>query len=418
MENKKKITDTLFICIIINLIPVFLLGVFNISNTLYTIATLIVYVIQTTIMIMAVKEKIFEINKNERTFLIVFAVLQIVTQGVNLIRFHSILIKDVANVASVIINIFLFIFMCLKFEIDKTTFLEFMKKMIKLGVVAYVVGILLNAKDMIINLFITKNSYAGAFKSFFANRNNFGMFLLIMSISNLYIILNDKKKKDIYIQILFTIGILLTMSRNCIIGMFLFYLLVFVFNYKKIRQKFTDKQIKSIILITLIVITLFIFIIVLFPKSIQTMDQLFIRSYTISPDSGRLKVWKNGLQIFLYNPILGVGRYRAINLNQSIFNSKLTHFHSIYMETLATYGVIGFVVLIYFIYSIFKKIKNSKIDSKDKKIILSGLITFLFVSCFETTCRMSIGYVDTMSMIYFIIIPIMYANKKKDKEEK
>ena len=47
MLKKKSILDKLFLCIILNLIPSAMLGVFHISNKIYTILYGIVYIIQT-----------------------------------------------------------------------------------------------------------------------------------------------------------------------------------------------------------------------------------------------------------------------------------------------------------------------------------------------------------------------------------
>ena len=49
--------------------------------------------------------------------------------------------------------------------------------------------------------------------------------------------------------------------------------------------------------------------------------------------------------------------------------------------------------------------------------MLISVVVFLVISCFETTCRLSIGYADTISMIYFIAIPIIYSNIKGQKVE-
>ena len=55
MLNKNSILDKLFLCIILNLIPSAMLGVFHIQNKIYTILYGIVYIIQTILLFLETK---------------------------------------------------------------------------------------------------------------------------------------------------------------------------------------------------------------------------------------------------------------------------------------------------------------------------------------------------------------------------
>lgn len=416
MKNR-NILNYLFICLIINLIPVFLSGVFQINNTIYTFAVILAYAIQTAIMMWCVKDKVKETSKGIIKFLAIFCALQIITQIINLLQFSSIAKKDIANIISVALNIYIYFYLCSKFEITKEEFLAFMEKMILLGLFACVYNIIVKI-DSIFKIFQVQQSYSLSISSFFPNRNQFGIFLFIMILSNLYIMANNKSKKYRFLQFLFIINIILTMSRNAIMGLILVYFIYLCFNFKKILKKFTKKQKIIIGIIIGVFLVIGIILLVTIPEIMDTINKLFIRSYTINPDSGRLKVWRNALEISLNNIITGVGRFKGIELNMEFYQSSLEQFHNIYLEILVAYGIIGLITAGYFMVKLLKRIKNSKIDEVDKKIMITGMIVFLVISCFESTCRFSVGYVDYISMMYFFTIPIIYSNINKIKEDK
>lgn len=416
MEQNKNILNYLFICIVINIIPVVLLGEFNIPNKIYTLLTIGVYVIQTLIMLWYIKDKIKTTSKKMVISIIIFFILQVITQVVNIVNFGIIEIKDIANILVVAINIYIFVYIASKFEVTKEQFVDFMKKMIFLGIISCIFNLIVNFKS-IINIFNVQSSYELNLKSFFANRNQYGIFLIIMLISNLYIIENTRKKAYILLHVVFIISLILTMSRNAIIGMFLIHILYLCFNAKNILHKMNKNQKKLALVIILSILILASLIIIFIPTVREVIDKLFLRTYTINPESGRIKIWLDGISMSKNNILTGLGRFKAIKLNNTIYNSSLEQFHNIYIETFVTYGIIGLIYLIYFIVKFIKKIKDSAIDKKQKNIMLISVVVFLVISCFETTCRLSMGYVDTISMIYFIAIPIIYSNIKGQKVE-
>lgn len=414
-QNDKNILNYLFTCIVINIIPIALLGIFNIPNKIYTVLTICAYGIQTLIMLFGIKDKIKNTSKKMVISIIIFFILQVITQVVNIMNFGNIEIKDIANILSVGINIYIFICMASKFELTNEQFIGFMRKMVLIGVVSCIYNFIVNFES-IINIFSIQNSYELNLRSFLENRNQYGIFLIIMLISNLYIIENTRKKAYILLHVVFIISLILTMSRNAIIAMLLVHILYLCFNAKRILQKMNKGQKKLVLFIMLGILILISVIIIFIPSVMETIDKLFIRTYTINTESGRVKIWLNGIDMVKNNIFTGLGRFKAIKLNNIIYNSRLEQFHNVYIETLVTYGIMGLIYLIYFIVKFIKKINDSAIDKKQKNIMLISTIVFLVISCFETTCRLSIGYVDTISMIYFITIPLMYTNIKLKEE--
>lgn len=414
--KKNNILNYLFICIVINLIPIILLGIFEIQNKIYSVLVIIMYMVQTLIMFWAVKPKIKETSKKVIVIFIAFFILQVIVQIFNYIKWSRIEIKDIANIFSCLANIYIFVYLCSKFETTKEEFIDFMKKIVIIGIISCIYNVIANWND-IINIVNIKESYDVSISSFFPNRNQYAIFMLICIIANLYIIANKVSKKYIAIQILFIISIILTMSRNAILGLAILYGVYLCLNFKNINSKLTKKQKIIIVASVILFIIIATILLIKIPDLIENINKLFIRTYTVNTESGRLALWINGFNIFKDNPILGVGRFTGVNINMNEYNSPLDQFHNIYVETLVSYGIVGLIGLIYLFYIIIKKILNSKLGNTEKKIMLSSIIVFLAISCFETTTRFSIGYADTISMIYFFTIPLICANMNSKEEE-
>ena len=145
--KKFNITDWLFLCIIINLLPVILLEEFDIPSRIYSALVAFGYLIQTIIMLIVIKDKIKEITKKEIRLFILFFGLQILGQGFNLVFLNSFHIKDLINLSCVVVNIFIFIIAINHFNVEKQQIQSLFKKMIILGVIASIYNIIKNGVD-------------------------------------------------------------------------------------------------------------------------------------------------------------------------------------------------------------------------------------------------------------------------------
>lgn len=412
--KKNNILNYLFICIVINMVPTILLGALGIPANVYTILNACAYILEVIIMLYAIRNNIKKISNKKLSILLLFFLVQILTQLINYFKWNSIEIEDIIHIFSVTINVFIFIFCCSYAEINKNDLIKFMKKMVLLGIIACIYNLFINGITML-NISNLVSSYSVSFSSFFPNRNQFGIFLLISIISNMY--LKQESEKKIYryfIDILFIINLVLTMSRTSIIGLITVFVAKFYFDYKNKGKKISF--IKAILIIILICLIVLGIIYILENEDVlKLIDTLFIRTDNIETASGRVTVWENGINIVTENNLLlGVGRFMGIEFNKTIYGSDLENFHSIYVETFVIYGIVGLVLLAILLIYIIKNIKLSKIPKEIKSILLISIIVFLIISAFETTTRLSIGYADTISLIYFITIPIICANMKKE----
>lgn len=148
------------------------------------------------------------------------------------------------------------------------------------------------------------------------------------------------------------------MARTSIFGLLVFYI-VYIY-YKYVKYRIPTKK-KTILFIFIIInIGLFLgFKIFNDRQFLNRIDLLFLRTQSLENGSGRFDVWKNGIEISLnYNPLFGLGRYKALDLNKKLYGNGLPYFHSIYIETFVTYGICGLVLLLTCIKNIISNIKK------------------------------------------------------------
>lgn len=357
MRKKVNILDYLFFCIIINTVPTFLLGTKRISEGSYTKLNIIVYALQTGIMLLCIRKKIKKLPVKTICFLSIFVLLQILAQLVNYLKGESIQNNDIFNMISVTINLFIYIF-CLKyFVIDETDLIDFMKKIVYIGIIACAFNIVINGLSFF-SITTVASSYSVSFSSFFPNRNQFGIFMLICIIANIYIMRQNRKATSILIQVLFIGNLILTMSRNSILGLAVLYMAKLYLNYKEKNKKVPISIVIFLVIVFAIVILFGIYILSN-ENILEIVNKLFIRTDNLKSGSGRFQLWLNGINITIDNNfLLGVGRFKGIELKNIIYDSELNSFHSIYIEIFVTYGIIRIDDICIFDYCIIKKNKK------------------------------------------------------------
>ena len=134
--------------------------------------------------------------------------------------------------------------------------------------------------------------------------------------------------------------------------------------------------------------------------------------YGSDVSNGRFSIWKNGLEIFENNIVLGVGfdnmpKYVKKYMPKSyIAQKKFSAFHNVFLDVLVSQGVIGAIIfifiIIYYLYLNFKKFKLV-INSKNYYlyvIILSIICSILFSSLFVS----QIFYVNNFNTFMFWMI--------------
>lgn len=400
----RKITDVLFVSILLNIIPAALLGIFNISNRLYTILFMISFFAQTLLVVIcAILNKI---KLDKKDFLLVFLVVmvQLLSNIMGIIMVNNVFYMELLVGVSTTINVTFFIILAKKYEyVSPNDIQELYRRIVIVGIISCLFNLLLNYKGLLSLSFIN-NSYEAQFSSFFKNRNTYGIFLLVCIIANRYLIINKNPHASKLVSVLFAISLILTMSRTSIVGLIVFYAcFLFTNESRRISRK------RLLIIFSVICITIASIIIISNNQELYSkLDTLLFRTNSLDDGSGRFDIWENGFRIAMnYSPFFGVGHYNAFWINENIFGNTLQYFHSIYIEMLATYGLFGLAILLYALRSLYRLIK--KADKKNQKFLKSTFLCFVVISLFETTTKFSVGYADTISMLSFFTIPILIA---------
>ena len=408
----------IFACIFVSLIPTALYK--NIINgTTYTILNAISFVIQLTIGIhLIIKNKVdFKgiIKKYIKYIGIVIGIL-FISQLINLVKGINIKFNDIVNIGAMTVNVTLFILMIGKIKLEEKEFIMCMKLILSLALIACVYNLFIIVES-IPQLLDYKNGYNIILSSFFPNRNQFGLFLVIAILSNMFIMCKDKSAKYKGSLVILFLNLILTMSRTAILAGFIAMFTVVLLD-ERINKFIKNNVKKCIIIVTtlIILITLFFMINSEFAKII---DDLFIRSETISSGSGRTDIWNSSIKIVTENNMLsGVGRFAALELLKLEIPKGFAQFHNVAIEMYAIGGLLGVALYVFLIYKIYEKIKNSQLDRKYKQCYIAVLLAYIIASTFESILRFSIGYVDTIALIYYIVIPLMFSNANKEQESK
>ena len=403
-----SLLDVLFLCIVVNLFPYILLSIFDVSSFVYSCSILGSYLVELFLIISSIKKENVRITSNEKKILLVVFLVQVFAQVFNLIQFHHILVNDILNIFVVTLNIVLFLFVITKIDCSKDDFVLFMKRLVLLGLFTCAYNIV--NIDQIFSLFTIDNAYSVSISSIFPNRNMYGQFLLFCTFANMFLLNNvapQNKKRLLIVQIVFVINIVLTLSRNALMGLVVFYISVLILNRSKIIKKLGKEKLVYLAKFTVVsAIVAVVFLPLLFPSLINSFSNLFLRFETIDLNSGRLYVWISGLTLALKSPLLGFGRFQGVNLFQTMFDSSLNQFHNIWIETLVEFGLVGVFLLILVLYFILKNLFH--LDNSDRNVFLAGIFTFLFTSFFESLCRFSLGYVDFISLLMIFALPILF----------
>ncbi len=197
----------------------------------------------------------------------------------------------------------------------------------------------------------------------------------------------------------FCISVLLIVARICdsgntTIALILMLFFILFYNTRIVCKTWTPiKAIVAILLIDIIIYggTQFDF----FSK----ITAIIGRDTTFT---GRTVLWSQGLNYFKSHPLFGAGDGISFYIEDAIAN----HAHSEYINCLAKYGVIPFVLLVISIIIIAKRLKT--IDNKNNIALLSGM---MFINLLHMSFDVY-NYNFTIMMVF--LINSVYLNKKQE----
>lgn len=246
---------------------------------------------------------------------------------------------------------------------------------------------------------ISLNSWR--FVSFFRQRNIFGQYCYIASISAL--ILYVKKKSNFYLIVLVLFGfiILLTDSRAALLS---YAVLLGLYIYLNRKNKY--------LFFALVVITCLLFAYAF--DFFGNISQIFYHQAANGMDSGaiRLLMWRDCIEYLLQNNILVFGLGMG---SESVFlmpRYGVGSTHNFYIDALFDGGIIYLAVILLSLYKILKIIIKIK-DLKIRNIFLASIISFSLYGIFEAGMALfGSNYFSITVGILLIILPQFLQRKE------
>lgn len=337
-----------------------------------------------------------------KDFLVLF-VLFIFFQFVAIVNGYLIdsflLPNDIFNMFGKAIMIYTFVVIPLGQSISNNDFREFAERFTLLSFIICIFNVIDNIST-IVNFFNISNSYQFTVTGVFANRNQFGAFMFIGIVAHTYLIsMKATSKFDYIVYTLQFTNLILSMSRGAMLatGVFLLF-------YWGLHKHFITRH---------PLFSIFSFgTICIFGANSGIWG--FIQRNIIRSEvgnSGRSDVWLLGLRIAnrkFSSLFVGQGLFHGVSIAQSS-GMSFDQFHSLYVDTIVSGGIIELLFLIaLFSYIVIKVVRSSNGDLK--WVCLSSLIGYLTLCFFESDSVMSVGYVDMINTIFFATVPLLICN--------
>lgn len=226
-----------------------------------------------------------------------------------------------------------------------------------------------------------------------------------------YLFHRNRNYRYIFFMLLFYFVIYLTGSRKSLLMPVVF---IFLFQFLKIGE--SKKQFKRFLITTVCILSAVIFIIVINPRLQNRMIDLF-QSVLFSQETSdssineRAYFRNTAKDLFLENPVIGVGLNGFKSYLNSIDYKHITYSHCNYLEILATMGILGFLSYYIFYFIILKKtIRNFKPHNYEKILCLSSLVVeIIFEYSFVSYYFFEIQVVLALIYLYSCF---EYSNKK------
>lgn len=245
---------------------------------------------------------------------------------------------------------------------------------------------------------LSMNAYEFSFQSFFLNRNQFGMFLVVsLFFMELLFEPGDKKKYLVFAFVI--LNLILTLSRGSMISAILFLLLLYFFEKGINGKVFFALLFLSVVLLAFIVNNNFI--------------SSFFANFVIRSDygtSGRTEIWKYGFEVLKnINFINGCGFFSGVEMAHDA-GMTVGQFHSLYIDSLIDGGFVYLAIVMGLYYSVYKRCNDRISDKHVLSTYRAFAIAVLVMGLNESVSFFSIGWVDTQFTIACFSYPLLLSS--------
>lgn len=390
---------TLFYFVLAMLIPVILNSLGLLSN--FAIAMGMAFVL--VCIISFVRLPLFQAKINN-SFLFIVAVFfcnSIMAMVINTFNGIEINSFDFINIVAKLINIYILYILpkCMLFSTYALK--KYARLMVALAIIACGYNLISNLPILTSGFSSFSSSYEIKLCSFFINRNQFGMFLVVsIFLAELAFMGNNNKYKWIILSILY-VNLFLTFSRGSMISVIFFYMLRYILGHNIIQNMTILFKILICVVVFLVIAMVYI------PGIIDFLSTMVIRSDVGT--SGRTAIWLMGLTIVLHtNVINGLGSFTGIDFAiQQGF--EFGQFHSLYIDTLVSGGIIELIILLV-IYVTAYIACGKCYDRNIRNNFKAFLVAVLLMGTNESVSFFSLGYVDMFFTVNCITLPLLVSN--------
>lgn len=413
MENNIRLINEkyLFFGMIMIFFPIYISSAFQFESDFYTLGIMAVFAVQTLILLYIFRAGIFDFKENKRLYiiLVLFIASQIwvllTTNGDNMLR-------ELTNIIAIALN-GIIIIGARRYGITEKQVYSFMTWFVQFCIATCIYNIVINY-NIIVNVIVGLNEEYVQISSFLPNRNTFG-FLMVCAVYAIFLLMDiEYRKWHLFALILFLFNLILTMSRTSIIAAVLLFIVEIV--YLIISKEHTVKEICKRIFISIgglkkhlvFVLSSVILFLVSF-GSIRyngTVGNSLKSQIVRSNSSGRIELWQEGISVWQERPLFGVGRFESISFLEEA-GSNLNQFHNAYIEVLASHGIFGLCLYFALFLWIFIKIIKCDLKSNIKVTIVAFYICIAFQALLETRIRFACGLVDTFTIFFIVLIPLL-----------
>ena len=135
--------------------------------------------------------------------------------------------------------------------------------------------------------------------------------------------------------------------------------------------------------------------------------------------TGRLPLWRDGIQAFLANPILGYGAYTLGYWSPEGIQESWIHLHNVYLHALVAMGLLGALPLFFFLGRIMLKagvylFKKTKEKEYHVVLFTFALLVLLLVNNLSDTTILF--FIKQSGFLFWIYLGYIYALTKEEEK--
>lgn len=398
--GERQIVYALFAALLISLAPVVVsFGLLGGAGP-YALMVQAAWILQIVVLLVALRSQKLPLG------FVALVFLMAVIQGLSLIwgaaQGNPTEIWDVANIlvrlASQIVMFGMFYYVV----ITERMFLLFMKSFVAVAIIACLYNLGVNYDSL--HLFGTvAASHGVSFSSFFANRNQFGSFLFLAIVALAYY--TAKRRFSILqflVYALLFVNVVLSLSRAAIGGAVIFLLIILLVNAFR-----SPLRVAALILGAIAGAV----VVVMSSGWLSGMT-----SYVFRPEagaSGRDIIWEHGLQLWLENPLTGVGMFTGVSMIGPDFG--FDQFHSLYVDLLVDTGILGLIFVLALVAVAHGRMFSNRSANRYRSVGFAALVGLVVLTLFESVGFFTASYAATVFTIFFISIPLLLGNMRPNE---